>query len=77
MLFGRHAPFLSPRRCYVGDRGCDARSVASLMGYSVPSTTLNSYGHEFTKAQEGAIAAVTATLEEAKARFAITTNGRG
>lgn len=46
--------------------GCDARSVASLMGHSKPSTTLNVYSHAFAAAEQGAIEAVSATLDDAR-----------
>jgi integrase len=57
--------------------GCDARSVASLMGHSKPSTTLNVYSHAFAAAEQTAIEAVSVTLAKAQARLAAGTNGRG
>ena len=56
--------------------GCDARSVASLMGHSKPSTTLNVYSHAFAAAEQGAIEAVSATLADAQARLAAGANRR-
>lgn len=50
--------------------GSDVRSVSSLLGHSVPSTTLNIYSHAFARTQDGAIEAVSSTLAEAQARLA-------
>ncbi len=55
--------------------GSDVRSVAALLGHSVPSTTLNVYAHVVAGAQERAVAAVSNVLTEAQARRAEGANG--
>ncbi len=47
---------------YMLAEGIDVPSVQSILGHSVPSTTLNIYGHAVTDLQVGAVATIDAVL---------------
>ena len=57
--------------------GSDVRSVAALLGHSVPSTTLNVYGHLIAGAQERAVAMISNALTVARTRLFANVKARG
>ncbi|MDQ6929035.1 MAG: tyrosine-type recombinase/integrase [Candidatus Eremiobacteraeota bacterium] len=46
--------------------GTDIRNVQAILGHSVPSTTLNIYGHAMTELQSKAVATIDANLQAAR-----------
>jgi len=48
--------------------GTDIRNVQAILGHSVPSTTLNIYGHAMTELQSQAVATIDSNLKAAQAR---------